>query len=107
MVPANLASPEAGVKSRPEHELKSPEMTDARRGVEPGLALPVGSSLADDNAAHVGGDGLPIPEDTTGRNFWVAEEEIDSIQNLLPSCIDILAFAKNPEAGWFERTYDM
>lgn len=50
---------------------------------------------------------LPVKEDQTGRNFWVSEKDLESVPRLLPSCMDILRFTDNPNAGWFEETYEI
>ncbi len=49
---------------------------------------------------------LPIVEDETGKNFWTPEDKLNSVVHLLPSCFDVLAFARDPAGGWLEQTYD-
>jgi len=57
--------------------------------------------------AVAGSGDLPITEDETGKNSWIPEDQLDSVAQLLPSCFDVLAFARDPAGGWFERTYDV
>jgi hypothetical protein len=49
---------------------------------------------------------VPVEQEVTGRNFWVEKAEIDSVENLLPSCRDVLKSIES-SAAWFDWTYEL
>lgn len=50
-------------------------------------------------------DSLEILQDETGENFWVDEKELNAVENLIPSCHDILQLVENNSVIWFDKTY--
>ncbi len=57
-------------------------------------------------SADTSTDELPIVRDETGENFWINESDIDTTENLLQSCPDILKLVKTDAPGWFNWTYN-
>jgi hypothetical protein len=51
-------------------------------------------------------DDLPIPEDETGRNFWIQDDDPGPLTNL-PSNGDIFMYIKDPSWSWFDWTYEI
>mgnify|MGYP000906848420 CR=1 FL=1 len=50
-------------------------------------------------------DILSVTQDQTGENFWINENEVDMVDNIIPSCLDILELIKTQPAIWFDKTY--
>ncbi|MDB5184359.1 MAG: hypothetical protein JWN38_167 [Candidatus Saccharibacteria bacterium] len=46
---------------------------------------------------------LQIESDATGHNFWA---DLDSVEKLLPSCVDIVAMIDGKQP-WLERSYEL
>lgn len=46
---------------------------------------------------------IGVEHDATGHNFWA---DLDSVENLLPSCVDIISMVENKQS-WLERSYTL
>ncbi len=57
-------------------------------------------------SAQAKSDKLGVIQDKTGENFWVKESELDTVKDLLPSCIDILATI-DQKKHWFDLRYKL
>lgn len=56
--------------------------------------------------ASVSSLALPIESDETGVNYWVDESDLETIEKLLPSCIDLLAHSRSKKS-WFDLSYSV
>lgn len=50
---------------------------------------------------------IPILEDQTGKNYWLHEDELSSLNKLIPSTNAILDYAANSNQRWFDLSYEI